>query len=217
MDAPSTDRTPAGAGSSGFLAGLRQAFVAYARWLDSISWKRFVLLSILAMIASGILSELPPLSTKWGASPSAMPPMPPSFRKSAPKVSIDGADKQGRAYEINIDKSGVHIKRAPRGSASAARASDAAADEVPAVPDRDASAPPPARKSGRGEVHIKLPDNVDSDEIERAIEEAQAEIDAAVGEAPRTRRSADLSVGSHLPQFTFLLIVLSVVTKIMAA
>ena len=43
-------------------AALRRAFIAYARWLDSISWKRFFLLSVLALIASGILSALPPFN-----------------------------------------------------------------------------------------------------------------------------------------------------------
>ena len=37
--------------------GVRKSFIAYARWLDSISWKRFTGLALLALIASGILSR----------------------------------------------------------------------------------------------------------------------------------------------------------------
>ena len=67
-------------------------------------------------------------------------------------------------------------------------------------------------------MHIKLPENADADDIKSAIEEAQAEIESAVDEAKthiRIRRG--FAIGDHLPQFTFLLIVLSIVTKIMAA
>ena len=69
MNPASAASTPHAAGVIGrTTASLRRAFIAYARWLDSISWKRFVLLSVLALIASGILTALPPFNIEWGGS-----------------------------------------------------------------------------------------------------------------------------------------------------
>src|SRR5688572_13843421 len=45
---------------------LASGFRAYAMWLVGISWKRFVLLSVLLMIIAGLLSGLPPFSWRIG-------------------------------------------------------------------------------------------------------------------------------------------------------
>ena len=41
------------------------AFHAYGTWLVAISWKRFVLLSILLVVATAMLQELPPFSWSY--------------------------------------------------------------------------------------------------------------------------------------------------------
>jgi two-component sensor histidine kinase len=207
---------------AGAAASVRQGLIAYARWLDSISWKRFFLLSVLAMIAAGILSQLPPFSIEWGGSRRVETTT--GSKDARPKSPVvvdlgkDGVKHRGRAYNIDIDKDGVHITpAAPAASAAppplAPTASGPGVAELPQVP--AAPVPPAASRSG---VHIKLPDNVDTEEVTRAIEEAQTAIEDSIAES-RTRvvHEEGFTPGDHLPQFTFLLIVLSVVTKIMAA
>src|SRR5258706_10219276 len=67
---PPTPPTPFASQGSGnavrFFHAIRRGFIAYARWLQSITWMRFFLLSLLALIVTGILSELPPFSLRWG-------------------------------------------------------------------------------------------------------------------------------------------------------
>ena len=62
----------------GFLERARnitvRGFHAYASWLTRQSWWRFTLYSILLLIITAILSELPPFSWKIGSSPAAQSP-----------------------------------------------------------------------------------------------------------------------------------------------
>ena len=46
------------------VAPLVRAFHAYANWLVSITWKRFLLLSLLLLIGASVLQNLPPFSWK---------------------------------------------------------------------------------------------------------------------------------------------------------
>ena len=233
METTSIERqTPPPTAATGILAALRRSLIAYARWLDSISWRRFFLLSILALIASGVLSVLPPFSTEWGGNTQVMQTMPREAHPKSPIV-IRGTNSRGRAYDINIDKDGVHITPSVGASvaASAASRSDSAASaaHVPGVTPVAPTAPltpippiPPTAPTTpnvlKNGVHIQLPENADTDEIWSAIEEAQSEIgDATRDSGARVRHEERFTLGEHLPQFTFLLIVLSVVTKIMAA
>ena len=48
------------------LAALAAGFRAYAAWLVAITWKRFLALSVLFLIGSGILSNLPPFTWTIG-------------------------------------------------------------------------------------------------------------------------------------------------------
>ena len=45
-----------------FATVVMRAFHRYANWLVGISWKRFVLLSILLILAAAITQSLPPFS-----------------------------------------------------------------------------------------------------------------------------------------------------------
>ncbi|RQP24075.1 sensor histidine kinase [Piscinibacter terrae] len=123
-----------------FFSSVRRGFIAYARWLDSITWTRFFLYALLAMIMTGIASELPPFSLKWGddivvydppkapkaAKPVKMPPVPPSPSASGsatppmpPSSEKTPKDKHKQRYDISIDKDGVHITPVPESGASA--------------------------------------------------------------------------------------------------
>ena len=48
---------------NGFNA-VRRTFINYARWLDSITWKRFFVIAVLSLVAVSLLSELPPFSIR---------------------------------------------------------------------------------------------------------------------------------------------------------
>jgi hypothetical protein len=217
----------------GFLASTRRGFIAYARWLDSISWKRFFLLALLAMIVTGVLSELPPFSLKWGEDkiiykPVTSVPKPPKPPK-APKVSSQGdetvIDVNGKSISIVIDDKGVRI--GPTGSVKPAPAAASGASS-------------PAASAPTG-VHIDLPGvkvNVPADsqnpEVREAIAEAKDAIKEAVEEAKEAAREAAeaadatppgmrpvkiraFTPGDHMPGFMFMLILLSGIIKVMAA
>jgi signal transduction histidine kinase len=176
--------------------GAIRTFHTYANWLVSISWKRFALLSVLLMIISGILQEIPPFNWRWTQVidiPRAnvppvppVPPLPPEARRREPLVKVEkprpGHDKDG--VEISIDERGVRItprsKDAPASAASAAPAASAQA----------ASEPSAAASSSLPEVLVKLPPGADSDTVREAIEEAKAAIREAIDDANEAAREA---------------------------
>jgi len=173
--------------SSSFAQTALRGFSAYARWLDSISWKRFILLSVLAMIAAGMLSALPPFNIEWGGGqtvvettrrPVKKPPVP-------PVPPVPPAKDPSRSYEIHIDKSGVHITPVKPGSAASA-ADSAGSTPAPAGAASASGGAASATDEDLPGVHIALPEGADTEEIRQAIEEAQQEIVAAMGET-RTR------------------------------
>jgi signal transduction histidine kinase len=125
-----------------FFSSVRRGFIAYARWLDSITWTRFFLYALLAMIVTGIASDLPPFSLKWGEdqvvydaprppkAPKAVkvpkaPTVPPSPSASdiptppTPPNPEKVIKNKHQRYDISIDKDGVHITPIPEPGASA--------------------------------------------------------------------------------------------------
>ena len=215
-----------GPGTDGLLLTIRRGFIAYARWLDSISWKRFFLLSVLTFFAIGILGELPPFSLPWGEDRQVVKTTPGRKAPDAP-VIIDGVKRGGKSYDITIDGTGVHIRRsAAKAAASAASASAAAASK--AMEHIEASQPPEPPKPplpGPGVsitpdsgVTIRLPNNADTEEIKRAIEAAQSQLEDAIAEAkPSVRTIHAFRLNDHMPGFAMVLILVSMITKIMAA
>jgi len=205
-----------------FFQTVRRGFIAYARWLDSLTWMRFALLSVLTLIIAGILSELPPFSLKWGEDRQVVRSAPAHRSPSAP--AADGSKKRsGKSYDINIDKNGVHIRPSNR-AASAASAPKAIVNpegaEQPEIPEPPVPPTPGPGVSITPEtgVTIRLPNDADTEEIKRAIEEAQSEIEGAIAETkPSFRTIHAFRLGDHLPQFATLLIFVSMIIKIMAA
>jgi predicted nucleic acid-binding Zn-ribbon protein len=206
---------------------LVRGFHRYANWLVSISWKRFVLLSILLLVFSGILQNLPPFSWKVTetvtSSPVAkapkppVPPTPPKIRIEKPAPAGSGADAGG--ISISIDEKGVRITPRPRAADSAASAASAPGAGASAADD--------------GSIVITLPDKVDReavreaiagakeaiDEAVRAQKEAAAEAaqealdDAATGEGSPVRRVRTVRWGDFLPELAMLWIVASAIVK----
>src|SRR6267378_3705238 len=89
---------------SRFAAAIASAFRRYATWLVAISWKRFILLSVLLLIIAGVLSEIPPFT--W------------PIMETAPKVSR--LHTPSGDVDITIDEQGVQIKRKRQEGAAAA-------------------------------------------------------------------------------------------------
>ena len=215
-----------GPGTDGRLLTIRRGFIAYARWLDSISWKRFFLLSVLTFFAIGILGELPPFSLPWGEDRQVVKTTPGRKAPDAP-VIIDGVKRGGKSYDITIDGSGVHIRRsAAKAAASAAAAPSAAASKATEQPEvTQPPAPPEPPLPGPGVsitpdsgVTIRLPNNADTEEIKSAIEEAQSQLEDAIAEAkPSVRTIHAFRLNDHMPGFAMVLILVSMITKIMAA
>ncbi|HNJ83903.1 MAG TPA: hypothetical protein PKZ28_09740, partial [Piscinibacter sp.] len=120
--APSTSRW------SAFAAAVVRGYHAYGGWLVTISWWKFIALSLLLMIMSGILQNIPPfnirLPTLARVDETAAPPTPPKPPK--PVVHIERSQK-GKAAEgaasgvtatkgevqISINSDGIFVRRAP--------------------------------------------------------------------------------------------------------
>ena len=94
-----------------FSAAAVRGFHSYANWLVGITWKRFVLLSVLLMIVSGVLQNVPPFSWSYtrvvqlpvADMPAPLPPEAP--RKREINIGKPGAPAQSDGVEIVIDTS----------------------------------------------------------------------------------------------------------------
>jgi len=219
---PAPPREPAAPvannGAARLFYRVRRGFIAYARWLDSITWMRFFLLSLLALIVTGILSELPPFNLRWGADRI-------ETRASAhKKVVIDGVKNARKHYEISIDENGVRITPVVPGASAPRAANPPTAPHAPEAPAAEPPAVPEPPEPGvvispdKG-VTIRLPKNADTDEIKDAIEEAKSQIEEAINEAnpPNTRVVHAFRLGDHMVGFMVAMIFVSMIIKIMAA
>ncbi len=179
-----------------------RALTRYAAWLGTLSWKRFALLAVLVVIATSILSELPPFT---------VPLTPDRTEVRPPRKPLPPTAQQG--LEVTIGTDGVRV--APRPAPSTPAASVAAPGQATAP----APTAPPVPAPPAPVVDIKLPPEVtDADEIRRAIAEAKTEIRKALGDAqPRTVVIKGFRLGDHLVGFVMVLIVLSILAKVMMA
>ena len=194
-------------------APLVRTFHAYANWLVSISWKRFAVLSLLLLIITAILQDLPPftwtMSERIENRPARVkvipkPPAPPA----APSASANGAAKTPEPFikiekgapggkgdvEIHIGSGGIRItpNAAPQAkvAADAAAAAASSADIAARAAEAQASA-----AAGSGGIRIVLPPGATSDAVREAVEQARKEIESAVEEArhdaEQARRDAE--------------------------
>lgn len=180
-----------------------RAFHAYAAWLVSISWKRFFLLSVLLLISTAILKEIPPftwtISEKVETLPRkvvVVPPKPPTPPKAPgtegqrePLIKIEKPRPGGdESVEISIGSHGVRIT--PRTAPAAASAAAAAASAAKAADEAERSARAAADKG----IQIIVPGST-GEEVRKAVEEARATIREAIEEAradaEQARRDAE--------------------------
>jgi hypothetical protein len=156
-------------------------FHAYGNWLVGISWTRFILLSLLLLIASAVLSDLaasgPGSSEEVTITPAA--PAAPAPPGHAPAVTIEKKDSRGRDVTISIDKNGVRITPTIRPAVPAA--SGAASDATAAASAAASAATPDDSAS----VEIKLPAGADSEAVREAVEEARAAVVEAIRDSQR--------------------------------
>src|SRR5438046_9971426 len=84
----------------------------YAAWLVSITWKRFIVLSLLLLIVTGILSNLPPFNWDLATRTTHVPvSRTVDITVDDNGVRIKPKRKGSQAPEITIDEHGVRIKR----------------------------------------------------------------------------------------------------------
>jgi Histidine kinase len=188
-------------------APLVRAFHVYANWLVSISWKRFLLLSLLLLIISGILQNIPPftwtISEQVETLPNKVviappkPPKPPTApkapdapaAKNEPLITIErpkNGDKE--SVEISIGKHGVRIT--PHTAPAAASAAEAAASAAKAAEEAQRT----VREIEEKGIQIIVPPGA-SNEVKKAIEEARKDIREAIEgakeDAEQAKRDAE--------------------------
>ena len=169
-----------------------QGFHGYANWLVGISWKRFLLLSVLLLVFAGVLKELPPFSWSYTRTVKLpadeidlpTPPRPPAApaagaaRPAMPAIRIEkpASGSQAEGMEIVIDAGGVRI--GPR-----AQVASPAAPAAPATPGASAASAPAAGASAAPLVVIRLPPGATSEAVRNAVDEARQAIEQAADEA----------------------------------
>ncbi|HJW57854.1 MAG TPA: histidine kinase [Burkholderiaceae bacterium] len=158
--------------STSFLRWLPRAFDKTAAWVTQLSWKKFFLLAVLALVAGGLLQDaLFPEDSRIVVRKK------PGKRTDPASETISDGDS-----EIRIDNSGIYItKKAPArqkgASPESASETGTPAPAIPASPVPPVPPVPPAVSNDTG-VHIPLPPEV-SQEVGNAIEEA---VDSAAEE-----------------------------------
>jgi hypothetical protein len=241
MNTMSAYSSPANPRWARFVAAVKSGFVAYARWLESISWKRFIVLSLLALIASGILSGLPPFNSNWTHDRRVLVPMNASEVKSKAEkakrkikvdidagskakekagIVIDDVDIEGKKYDLVIDGDGVRLK--PKNASAVVPPVPAVPPVAPSIVIGGTDVLPEGTKERIKEAVREAKDAAKEakGDAAEALADAAAEVAADEGPAAppgmRYETIEGFSPGQHFPPFTFLLIVLSIVTKIMA-
>ncbi len=232
--APSTSRW------SAFGAAVVRSYHAYGGWLVTISWWKFLALSLLLMIMSGIAQKLPPFNLRiplWTpADAIPAPPAPPkppkpvihierSQKSTAPESAASGATATKGEVQISINGDGIFVRRAP-----------AAASSVASSAAGSASAASSGLEISRDGIEIKVPPGADSEVVREAVREARDQIkeaieaaaadaaeaaaesgaqgDVTVNITPPGRRRDYFTLGDELPTIAFLWIAMSIILKI---
>ena len=184
----------------------------YAEWLVSITWKRFILLSLLLLIVTGILSNLPPFNWDLATRTTHVP----ASRSVDITVDDNGVRikpkrKGSQAPEITIDEHGVRIKR-DGDPASGKPPQEIIVDEHGVRRGADATptqpkppAPPKAKDEAAG---------VTEEITQELAQDIRREVIDAIGETGDEERVVHVRVGNYMPQFAFLFILLSAAIKI---
>ncbi len=194
-------------------SGMAALYRRYAEWLVSITWKRFILLSLLLLIVTGILSNLPPFNWDLATRTTHVP----ASRSVDITVDDNGVRikprrKGSQAPEITIDEHGVRIKRA---GDAASGPQEIIVDEhgVRRGPDTPQAQPkpptPPAAPSAKDEAA-----GVAEEITQELAQDIRREVIDAIGEMGDEERVIHVRLGNYLPQLAFLFILLSTAIKI---
>jgi predicted nucleic acid-binding Zn-ribbon protein len=211
-----------------FSAAVMQGFHAYASWLVSISWKRFIVLSLALLIGTNILQDLPPFTWRitehTEVAPEAEPadpaetadpaePAEPAKPAKASKPFIS-SDKPIH-YDISIDEKGIRIE--PRKSASGAEVDSS----LPSISiDLPKEVKPEEAKAAAEETRQALEEamNDAKEQARDAVKEAKEQARAAVKEARRQQQShrsvTVYRLGDFLVNLAMLVVLSSAVIKI---
>jgi len=181
----------------------------YAEWLVSITWKRFIVLSLLLLIVTGILSNLPPFN--WDLATRTIHV--PASRNVDITVDDHGVRikpkrKSSQAPEITIDEHGVRIKR-EGDPASGKPPQEIIVDEHGVQMRRDPQAAPPTPPSAKHEAA-----GVAEEITQELAQDIRREVIDAIGEMGDEERVVHVRLGNYLPQLAFLFILLSAAIKI---
>src|SRR5438552_10955254 len=196
-------------------SGMAALYLRYAEWLVSITWKRFILLSLLLLIVTGILTNLPPFNWDLATRTTHVP----ASRTVDVTVDDNGVRikpkrKGSQAPEITIDEHGVRIKR-EGDPASGKPPQEIIVDEhgVHRGPDTTRTQPkpptPPAAPSAKDEAA-----GVAEEIAQELAQDIRREVIDAIGEMGDTERVVHVRLGNYMPQLAFLFILLSAAIKV---
>jgi Histidine kinase/Histidine kinase-, DNA gyrase B-, and HSP90-like ATPase len=189
-------------------SGVAALYRRYAEWLVSITWKRFIVLSLLLLIVTGMLSSLPPFNWDLATRTTRVP----ASRSVDITVDDNGVRikpkrKGSQAPEITIDEHGVRIKRAGD--------PEIIVDEhgVRGGPDASQAQPkpptPPAAPRAKDEAA-----GVAEEITQELAQDIRREVIDAIGEMGDDERVVHVRIGNYMPQLAFLFILLSAAIKI---
>ncbi len=203
-----------------------RGYHAYGSWLVGISWKKFFALSLLLLIITAMLQNVPPFNLTW----STWEPVPVKHKEPVVKIETakpptGGASAPHAGVEISVTENGIRIVRgaSPAAAASAAQSgASAAAGQI---------------EIGPAGIEIKVPPGADSEAVREAVREARDQIKQAIEEAREAAQEAAAdakeqaaattpagasppmrlrrtSLGEGLPELAFLWIAMSAILKI---
>src|SRR2546421_1717830 len=198
-----------------YRSGVAALYRRYAEWLVSITWKRFILLSLLLLIVTGIISNLPPFNWDLATRTTHVP----ASRNVDITVDENGVRikpkrKGSQAPEITIDEHGVRIKR-EGDSASGRSPQEIIVDEhgvrrgADATPTQPKPPAPPAAPKAKHEAA-----GVAEEITQELAQDIRREVIDAIGEMGDEERVIHVRLGNYLPQLAFLFILLSAAIKI---
>ena len=182
-----------------FSSATVRGFHAYASWLVSITWRRFIVLALALLVFVGIVHDMPPFTfrvteevpvrqRKVVVQPPRppVPPVPPTPGTETvvnePGIVIEAPAKGSKAegVDISIGRDGIRIT--PKASKSASAAAEAASQA-------NAAASSALAMAEQGIV-IKLPDGVTSEAVREAVREARQQIEESLREARQDAEQA---------------------------
>src|SRR5712672_1115405 len=171
-------------------SGIAALYRRYAEWLVSITWKRFIVLSLLLLIVTGMLSSLPPFNWDLATRTTHVP----ASRSVDITVDDNGVRikpkrKSSQVPEITIDEHGVRIKR-EGDPASGKPPQEIIVDEhgvqMRSNPQGPAQAPPTAKHEAAG---------VAGEITQELAQEIRREVIDAIGEMSDEERVVHVRLG----------------------